>query len=217
MKKKSEAGGQKPEIPEEQKAKSVKPKAVLNAEDSTTIDPPTGGSSEIKEPLTSHNSPLTTMEVHHHPQLEHKPKPWKEYVLEGLMIFLAVTMGFFAESLREHLADKNKERKIIASLAKDIKKDTASLDNNINVYLPTHNRWLDSAENEINSLPLKGNDRKITRAIINATNWQVYTPPEVALDILKHSGTFNLIENEKVKTVILTFNADINEYIKYSE
>ncbi|MFB9842968.1 hypothetical protein [Mucilaginibacter ginsenosidivorans] len=23
------------------------------------------------------------MEVHHHPQLEHKPKPWKEYLLEG--------------------------------------------------------------------------------------------------------------------------------------
>lgn len=29
-----------------------------------------------------------TMEVHHHPQLEHKPKPWKEYVLEYIMIVL---------------------------------------------------------------------------------------------------------------------------------
>jgi hypothetical protein len=43
------------------------------------------------------------MEVHHHPQLEHKPKPWKEYFLEYIMIVLAVTTGFFAESLREHI------------------------------------------------------------------------------------------------------------------
>ena len=45
------------------------------------------------------------MEVHHHPQLTHQPKPWKEYLLEGLMIFIAVTLGFFAENLREHISD----------------------------------------------------------------------------------------------------------------
>ena len=47
--------------------------------------------------------PLITeqMEVHHHPQLDHKHKPWKEYLLEGLMIFIAVMMGFIAENIRE--------------------------------------------------------------------------------------------------------------------
>jgi hypothetical protein len=39
------------------------------------------------------------MEVHHHPHLE--KKNFKEYLLEGLMIFVAVTMGFFAEGIRE--------------------------------------------------------------------------------------------------------------------
>ncbi len=34
------------------------------------------------------------MEVHHHPHVE--KKSFKEYFLEGLMIFLAVTMGFIA-------------------------------------------------------------------------------------------------------------------------
>jgi hypothetical protein len=64
------------------------------------------------------------MEVHHHPQLEHKPKPWKEYFLEFLMIFLAVTMGFFAESLREHVNDNSKENEYINSLRKDLIADT---------------------------------------------------------------------------------------------
>lgn len=46
------------------------------------------------------------MEVHHHPDLHHKPKKRKEYFLEFLMIFLAVTMGFIAENVREHFAEE---------------------------------------------------------------------------------------------------------------
>jgi hypothetical protein len=33
------------------------------------------------------------MEVHHHPGSAHKKKAFKEYFLEFLMIFLAVTLG----------------------------------------------------------------------------------------------------------------------------
>jgi len=156
------------------------------------------------------------MEVHHHPDLHHKEKPWKEYLLEGLMIFLAVTMGFFAESLREHIANKEKENQIIASLVRDLKKDTARLNDLINTYMPEHNRWTDSVNKYIDSLPLKGNERKITMAVFNATDWNTYAPPEVALNVLKDAGAFNLIEKEKVKAEILNFNTNINEYIKYS-
>ena len=46
------------------------------------------------------NQETENMEVHHHPDLHHKPKKWKEYFLEFLMIFLAVTMGFIAENIR---------------------------------------------------------------------------------------------------------------------
>ena len=65
------------------------------------------------------------MEVHHHPDLTHKKKKFKEYFLEFLMIFLAVTMGFIAENLREGIGDRNKEREYIESLIQDLKTDTA--------------------------------------------------------------------------------------------
>ncbi len=156
------------------------------------------------------------MEVHHHPQLEHKPKPWKEYILEGLMIFLAVTMGFFAESLREHIANNEKEKQIVASLVRDVKKDTAKLNDLIYTYMPAHNRWTDSAHKYVDSLALKGNERKIIMGIFNATDWNTYAPPEIALNVLKDAGSFNLIEKERVKAEILTLGTHINEYIKYS-
>jgi hypothetical protein len=36
------------------------------------------------------------MEVHHHPDLHHRRKKFKEYFLEFLMIFPVVPLGFIA-------------------------------------------------------------------------------------------------------------------------
>ena len=162
------------------------------------------------------------MEVHHHPNVENLPagqagKKFKEYFLEFIMIFLAVTLGFFAESLREHLADKKKEKQIIVALKKDLEKDTARLHHLINMYIPAYHSWIDSSHNEIDSLPLKGNERRITRALFNSTYWEIYTPPAISLTILKDPSTFNLIKNELVKKQILNYNADMNDYIRYSD
>ena len=65
------------------------------------------------------------MEVHHHPHVE--KKSFKEYLLEGLMIFLAVSMGFIAENIREHFTDSGKEKQYIESLCEDLRIDTARI------------------------------------------------------------------------------------------
>jgi hypothetical protein len=57
------------------------------------------------------------MEVHHHPNVE--KKSFKEYFLEFLMIFLAVTLGFIAENVREHFA----ENKTVTELLKNYKEE----------------------------------------------------------------------------------------------
>ncbi len=68
------------------------------------------------------------MDVHHHPNLPHgKSKHLKEYFLEFLMIFLAVTMGFIAENIREHVSDNSKEKEYIAGMIKNLEVDTAEL------------------------------------------------------------------------------------------
>jgi hypothetical protein len=67
------------------------------------------------------------MEVHHHPDLHHKKKNFREYLLEFVMIFLAVTLGFFAESYRERMADGTKEKDYINGIIRNLQTDTASL------------------------------------------------------------------------------------------
>lgn len=63
------------------------------------------------------------MEVHHHPQLEHKHKPWKEYLLEGFMIFIAVMMGFIAENIRENITNREHAHELTVQLVRDLKND----------------------------------------------------------------------------------------------
>ena len=66
------------------------------------------------------------MEVHHHPHVE--KKRFKEYLLEGLMIFLAVTMGFIAESIRENITKHEREHHLMEMLVEDLKADIPKLD-----------------------------------------------------------------------------------------
>ncbi len=121
--KKSKVGSPKPEA-EKRKRKAVLktvPKDFEEEENTSEFDIP---KSEIIEQLSTHNSPLTAMEVHHHPEVE--KKGLKEYVLEGLMIFLAVTMGFFAETIRENISDNAKGREYIRSFVQDLRTDTGN-------------------------------------------------------------------------------------------
>ena len=67
------------------------------------------------------------MEVHKHPHHVTHKKKWGEYFLEFLMIFLAVTLGFFAETVRENLTEHKRAKEYAASLVKDLATDTAQL------------------------------------------------------------------------------------------
>jgi hypothetical protein len=53
------------------------------------------------------------MEVHH--GHHGGPKGMKEYFLEFFMLFIAVTLGFFAENLREHYVEKQRENNTCTS------------------------------------------------------------------------------------------------------
>jgi hypothetical protein len=64
------------------------------------------------------------MEVHH-PHVE--KKRFKEYFLEFIMIFLAVTMGFFAETIRENVTEHRRAKEFAESMVQDLREDTAQL------------------------------------------------------------------------------------------
>ena len=59
------------------------------------------------------------MEVHHPHHPTHKKK-WSEYIIEFVMLFAAVTLGFLAENLREHQIMNHRVEQNKIAILKDL-------------------------------------------------------------------------------------------------
>lgn len=64
--------------------------------------------------------------MHHSHHIGH-PKKFKEYLLEFFMLFLAVTLGFFAENIREHISEEHKSKELLQVVGKDLRSDLKQL------------------------------------------------------------------------------------------
>jgi hypothetical protein len=121
------------------------------------------------------------------------------------MIFLAVTMGFFAESLREYFSDREKEKQYMHSLAEDLKKDTAALHYSIRRLKDNlnngHRLIVLVARNELKTL----NDDSILKITINAGHSIDIVFNDRTSSQLKSSGSIRLIRNKKIADAILEY------------
>ncbi len=116
--KKSEVGGQKSEEENDSDPDSYRDD-IPNPEIKTLQTAP--------DSYQDSKQQIETMEIHHHPDLHHATKPWKEYFLEFLMIFLAVTMGFFAETIRENVSENGKATELAKSLYQEVYADSVNM------------------------------------------------------------------------------------------
>ncbi len=143
------------------------------------------------------------MEVHHHPHVE--KKSFKEYLLEGLMIFLAVTMGFFAESIREHITESKHEVEYMKSLVNDLQLDTA--------YINRSNEARDTAI--LASRTLLRNFKENPSAVkwpaeyhklISKSNvLKIFINHSGTIDQLKSSGSIRLVRNKEIVDAIESY------------
>ncbi len=145
------------------------------------------------------------MEVHHHPDLHHKPKKFKEYFLEFLMIFLAVTMGFFAESYREHIADNEKGKQYLQSLYNDMEQDSINLKTVIG-FTGRQIKMFDTLITLIHQPSSDSNDiNKLYFFARFATRTFIFEPTDRTILQLNNSGNFRLISNISLADSILQF------------
>ena len=70
------------------------------------------------------------MEVHHPHHPTHK-KNWSEYIIEFVMLFAAVTLGFFAENVREHKIMNERKDQNLFSILQDLKQDSIFIESTI--------------------------------------------------------------------------------------
>jgi hypothetical protein len=152
----------------------------------------------------SPNQETENMEVHHHPDLHHKPKKWKEYFLEFLMIFLAVSLGFFAESYRESLVNKEKEEDYIKSMVNNLKADIATTAAT-KKFLTGISRQIDTM---LMSLKSENPDPSLINRMLSQNFWPYtgFAYNNQTIEQLKSSGNFRLIRNQSVVDSILNYD-----------
>ena len=83
------------------------------------------------------------MEVHHPHHPTHK-KQWKEYLIEFIMLFAAVSLGFLAENVREQYIEKERAHEFIARFEVDVKNNIHFLDSLL-IYNHNAEYQMDSA------------------------------------------------------------------------
>src|SRR5689334_1028504 len=147
------------------------------------------------------------MEIHHHPRVE--KKKFKEYFLEFLMIFLAVTLGFFAEGLREHIGESAKEREYLSAMSEELKYDIAQYHvalNKINLLNPV----LDSCYMNVKKA---GQFNYVLIARWNTPVNEVrvsYKPALPTISQLKSSGNLRLIEERRIAAKVMEYETFID-------
>src|ERR1019366_6600069 len=145
------------------------------------------------------------MEVHHHPNVE--KKGFKEYFLEFLMIFLAVTMGFIAENLREHIGNKEKEKKYIIGLVRDLTLDTADASSMIileNELLSHMRSALEIQTEKLHDINIQ--DTFYLHFLHFFVFEQQFHRNDNTLVQLKNAGSFSIIQKEGVADSIIALN-----------
>jgi hypothetical protein len=158
------------------------------------------------------NQNAANMEVHHHPDLHHKNKKWKDYLLEFLMIFLAVTLGFFAEGLREHMSEKRIEKEYMESFVADLNADIERF----NVIIPieeTSINGLDTLLSTIAHIPFNDSDTRMLYYLSRKYTMSI-EPMSYSLGTitqLKNSGGLRLISNKTASDSIISYNKTVDD------
>ena len=144
------------------------------------------------------------MEVHHHPHVE--KKSFKEYLLEGLMIFLAVSMGFIAENIRERVTENKKEGEYIESIVEDLSTDQHNIDSSV-INLNRRFRYTDSLVYLLNMKEKMVNTADFYYYARIAPRYVPFVSHSATFDEMKSSGMFRIIRDKNIVKKILEYYA----------
>lgn len=145
------------------------------------------------------------MEVHHHSHSHshHHHKRWKELLIEFFMIFLAVTLGFFAENIREGIINTKKEEHYVQSLSEDIRSDITQLQNYINFKTNVLN-YCDSLQLIISHTNVFENSNAFYTDSRELARYIRYYPADRTIEQLKN-GNMQLIRKWEVSNAITEY------------
>ena len=156
------------------------------------------------------------MEVHHPHHLAHKKKI-KEYFLEFFMLFLAVSLGFLAENLRESYIEKERAHELALALYTDIKNDEEKM----RTFIDNRSGILDDVKSLINTIENEGlqpeNQEQYRLFAQTAFYWTYFEPKTANLDQIINSGSLRYFKKKGVVESISRYKSTITNLLARQE
>jgi hypothetical protein len=144
------------------------------------------------------------MEVHHH---SHKPKKWKEYITEFLMLFLAVSMGFIAENIREKHIENERSEELMHAFVSDIKENQVQLDS----LITSNSRiayYYDSLAFD-HGFVKKQLDLKALAETIDLWVYR-FVNKKTIFEQMKNTGALRYIQDKEILNAVLRYEENAN-------
>jgi|SRR5688572_3448593 len=151
------------------------------------------------------------MEVHHHAHTARKK--WTHYFWEFLMLFLAVTLGFFVENQREHFIEHKREKQYIRTLIEDLKSDTAQLAARIDERSQKE-QMVDSLVFFLNSPDASSHGSNIYYWGYNILRPSRFFPNDRTIQQLKNAGNMRLIRKMLVSDSIMAYDRQVKRLME---
>ena len=143
------------------------------------------------------------MEVHAHTHTERKK--FTHYLWEFLMLFLAVTLGFFVENQREQLIEHHREIRYMQNLLQDLSRDTAAM----RFQSVFQKRAVSFADSLVEALTYVDKNKDVNNIYYYARVLTIYNPffySNATINQLKSSGSLRLIRKEFVADSIVQYD-----------
>jgi hypothetical protein len=150
------------------------------------------------------------MEIHQ-PQHPTPKNKWSGYIIEFVMLFAAVTLGFFAENIRERIASEEKKRELLAAVIQDLKTDKSEIERHRKMVkrrlenCENFQRLLEMDESQINVIDF------YRTAIWHAENKDLILN-EKARNDAEAKGYFSNGELSELSGILNKFNYYYNDY-----
>jgi hypothetical protein len=144
------------------------------------------------------------MEVHHH---GHHPKKLKEYLTEFLMLFLAVSMGFIAENIREKYTENERSDELMKSFISDVRENQKQLDSII-----INNQQLIYYYDSLAFNHSFGNPNPDLKELSEKLDTWVYrfTNKKTIFEQMKSSGALRYIRDKDILEAMLRYEESAN-------
>jgi len=129
------------------------------------------------------------------------------------MIFLAVTMGFFAENIREGITENTKAKEYAKSLYGDLKEDASFL-NQIKNYKSLRGLKIDSLIAILSSENVQKNAKLVYYYHSFMDGNIPFHSSDVTIQQLRNSGGLRYFKNSRLYTAIAKYYEGVNFYIE---